>query len=507
MDAQVQASSFHAFQLPRLADFAPSVFVPRREIPQALLAVEATTYGWDTVNCIRLPVVNEVLKASGAYPPKLSLVLNADENWAIETSFGPWVIAPGGSGAILMMKLPLTAEKMTYGNESLEFADGSIVIALKLRYVPQLPAGLASDPGPVDIEKLIADASRRTPDDPPVVVQKVDYGSAAPTEVQKALFNLSAGLMLTENLDKFTHVFAKVNLNQQADQQKFYWLKPTYTSYAYFQGLTDEASYLAVLNQTENRSPEGLTNQATASAIPAGMNASILISNALFMKQLVMPGLSRTFTRADADAFHISADGKVIEARRTVTLDQVKVGAVYYTPKMTAFTLQIVGDEIQIRTKVMVDISPGIVAYVDAAYFHVLGLVEKPDGTMTLGFKESSPPIIDTWSDVAFWVTMTALLAGILASVLAAIAGPVIKNVTASVIAVVIITVVAGVAAAVPALIAQLVADGTSDALPSIGNMIDEATGPINWPSTSPFKLKSAELNGSFQLGGMLEVA
>ena len=394
MSAAVAASAFHSFQLPRLASVRPLVFVPRYEIPQALLAGEATTYGWDTVNCIRLALVNQVLQASDKYPKQLSTTINSSENWTITTSFGPWVIAPGGSGAILMMKLPLTAATMTYGNDSLSFQNGWALISLKLRYVPQNPMRFtAAGSDPVDIDDLIADAQARTPDDPPVVVQRVDYGAVTPTEQQKALFDASLALLLTENLAAFSHVFTEVNLNQKASEKQFYWLKPTYTSYAYFQGVDDANSYFAVLNQTEGRSPEGLTNQVAASAIPAGMTASILVSTQLFMQQFVMPGLPRAFIFSDAETFKLSDLGQSIESTKRIRLEPVRVGAIDYTPYMDSFRLQIVGDEIQIRSKVSVNISPGIDAYVDATYFHVLGLVKKPDGSQTLTFEEFEPAV------------------------------------------------------------------------------------------------------------------
>lgn len=509
MNAAVVSSAFRRFELPQLNSFAPLTFVPRAEIPQALLAAEATTYGWDTVNCIRLPLVNQVLQASKSYPPELSMTLNPEENWSISTSFDPWQIAAGGSGAILMMKLPLKAASMTFGSDKLAFTQGSVLISLKLRYVPQLPTRftrrVGDDPAQ-DIEKLIADAKARTPDDPAVVVQRVNYGSAQPSEKERALFEASLGLLLIQNIAAFSHVFSVVNLNQKAAEKAFFWLKPTYTSYAYFQGLDDNSSYFAVLNQTEGRSPEGLTNQVPASAIPPGMNGSILISNRLFMLQMVLPGLGRTFTHADAESFRLSDRGETISSTKPIALAPVKVGAIDYYPIMDSFRMQIVGDEIQIQSKVSVNISPGIDAYVDATYFHKLGLTKKPDGSQTLTFEESGKAIINSWYNVAFWVTLTELLVTIVGAVIGAIAGPAIKDITKSIIVVVLIIIVAGVAQAVPEVIADVLSKGTAAALPSIGAMLEDATAPVTWPEASGFVLKSAELNGAFQLGGSVEI-
>lgn len=197
----------------------------------------------------------------------------------------------------------------------------------------------------------------------------------------------------------------------------------------------------------------------------------------------------------------------MIEAKKSFALEAVRVGAIDYTPNVQNFRIQIVGDEIQINTKVSIDISPGIVAYVDATYYYVLGLVRKDDGSMTLDFIESSPPIINSWYTTEFWVTMTQLIVSIIGAVIGAVIGEMIKTVATKVIVIAIITIVAGVAAAIPSIIADVISKGTAAALPSIGALIDDATDPVDWPASSGFSLQSAELNGALQFGGNLSVS
>jgi hypothetical protein len=394
-----------------------------------------------------------------------------------------------------MMRLPLTTATMTYGTDAVSFQDGHAIISIKLRYVPQEPgrARAAADGNPVDIEDLIADAEARTPDDPAVVVQRVVYGAARPTEQQRALFVASLSLLLNENLGAFSHIFT--------------WLKPTYTSYAYVQGVDDASSYLAVLNQTEGRSPEGLTNQIGVSAIPPGMDASILISNKLFMRQFVLPGMTRAFTHANADSFQLSHLDQTVENTERVRMDPFRVGAIDYTPYMDEFRLQTVGDQIQINSKISINISPGIDAYVSATYTYVIGLTTKDDGSATLDWEPVGEPQVTSWYTVALWVTLTVAMAGIILAVLGAAVTEPIKNVTIKIVVIALITVVVGILAATPQTIADVITNGAAAAMPAIGPMIDEAADPVDWPKSSGFTLKSAELNGSFQIGGLLSIA
>jgi hypothetical protein len=397
---------------------------------------------------------------------------------------------------------------MTYGDNSLNVENGYAIIAIKLRYVPQMETrASANGENPIDIEDLIADAQARSPDDPAVVVQRINYGSARPDRRVQSLFESSLALLLNENLSAFTHIFAVVNLNQRAAKAEFSWLKPTYTSYAYLQGVNDESSYFAVLNQTEGRGPEGLTNQVAASAIPEGMNASILVSNDLFMRQMVLPGMTRAFDHATADSFKLGDHGDTIESTRKVKLDAVKVAGVDYTPYMDSFLLQVVGDEIQINSQVSINISPGVDAFIESTYKYVLGLVEKPDGSYTLGYEPVGEPVVRTWNKVELWVDLTVALVGLIAAVVGAAIVEKITTFVTKVIVIAIITLIGGILAAIPSLILRVIADGAAEALPPIGPMVEEATRPVTWSPDTGFTLKSAELNGSLQFGGLLAVA
>jgi hypothetical protein len=196
--------------------------------------------------------------------------------------------------------------------------------------------------------------------------------------------------------------------------------------------------------------------------------------------------------------------GTVIESVNTVTLDDVRIGAIDYTPEMQTFRLQIVGDEIQIDTLTKVNVSPGIDAFINDTEFYKIVLVNKPDGSQTLDFARSREPRRNHWMETATWVTVTEVIIGIVGAIAASVAGNVIATVARRIIAVIIIIVVAGVLAAIPAIIAAVMEGKAADALPSIGNLVMEASSDVDWPGSSGFTLKSAQLNGSFQLGGDL---
>lgn len=503
----VPPSAFATADIPRYEDARPEIFVPRHEIPQALLAAEADTLGWDAVNAIRLPQVNQAMLESGASPTTFDTTIQA--GWSLNGTFGAWQLTRGGSGAIVFLRAPIPSAHMTFsGTPDLNLTNARATVAIKLQYLPQPPAGSTTRPGADDeggTEQFLAsDTTARSEDDPAVVIQSIDYGAAAPTELQKALFQAALADWFNNNLASFTYVFSVVNLNARAAEEDFQWLKPTYTSYAYFNGATDDESYFGVLNLTLGGSPDGLTNQLPPSAIPSGCQGSILVSNNLFLREMILPGLTKSFTRATESDFILNSLGTVIESVNTVTLDDIKIGAINYTPEMQSFRLQIVGDEIQIDTLTKVNVSPGIDAFITDTEFYKIVLVNKPDGSQTLDFAQSREPKRNHWMETATWVTVTEVIIGLVGAIAATVAGNVIVTIVRRIIAVIIIIVVAGVLAAIPAIIAAVMEGKAADALPSIGNLVMEASSDVSWPGSSGFTLKSAQLNGSFQLGGDL---
>lgn len=508
---RTQVSAFNSFEVPRYADVQPEVFVPRDQMHSSLLAAEADTLGWDCVNAIRLPQVNAAMLQSDLYPKSFDTTIQ--EGWSLTGSFGPWSLVRGGSGSILFLRTPLTTATMRFPNvPDLQLTGGRATVAIKLQYLPQPPAaasggdrGQGEEPEATR-EYLASDVVARSADDPAVVIQSIDYGDATPNEVQKALFAGALADWFNANLDQFTYVFTVVNLNARAAKEQFQWLKPTYSSYAYFNGADDDSSYFGVLNMTSDNSPDGLTNQLPPSAIPSGCDASVLISNQMFLRQMILPGLTKTFSRATVSDFTIRSGG-VIEALNTVTLDDIRIDALSYTPQMLSFKLQTVGDQIQIDTKTQVNVSPGIDVFITATEYYTIKLIDKEGGGQTLDFVQAREPKRDHWLKTATWITVTEILIGIAAAIASTVAGKLIQTLVRRIIAIVIIALVAGLAAAIPEIIAMVMEGKAAEALPSIGDLVAEASGDVEWPNSSGLVLSKVELNGSLQLGGQLQPA
>ncbi|MEN8130144.1 MAG: TULIP family P47-like protein [Pseudomonadota bacterium] len=496
--------TFRKTILPDVSKIQPSIFVPRHELAPEVLAAEANTQGWDTASAVRLTQVNAALTKSDVSPKSFSYEVSKD--WTANGDFGPWTMSRGGSGSIVFLKVPITKASMTASSKKLDIVDGYVTIQVKLNYLPQ-PEGKDADKGvPND---LVTDFKERSPEDPAVVIQNINYGSATPPPDLQALFYFIIDLWFNDNLKLFNYVFAVVSLNQVSKSKQFDWLKPTYTSYAYYDGDKDTPSedegYFGVLNMTNGKAPSGLANQLPASAIPPDQGAALLIGNNLFLENMILPAVQGAFPDASASDFTITNDFSSVELKQPLDIDQVKVGLIWYQPTVTSMILQIVGDEIQTRMSVHVPISPGIDSYVTMETWNRLELVTKPDGTQTIGWVESREPIKNSYYTKSVGVIVTEVIVAIIGAVAVGVAGKLLTGIV-RVVVIIIIGIIAGLAAATPTLIAETISKGAANALPPINVMLTEFTDPIEWPDATGFILSSVQLNGSLQLSGNFEI-
>ncbi|PIG95165.1 TULIP family P47-like protein [Gloeocapsopsis sp. IPPAS B-1203] len=492
------------FTLPHLRTTRPTTFLLRDQLPAQVLATEAPTLGWDTVFAVRLPDVNSALMKSDKYPKTFEITVDPSENYSIQGTFGSWQVARGGDGKIVYLSIPIPTGTMTSGTKSYPLDGSQVYISVNLKYVPQKQGSnaLKASDSDVEVDDLVVNPEARSEEDPAVVIQNLKFAQNPPSTFIKSLMIGALLEWFNANLIQFAYVFSTVNLNERADQEQFQWLKPTYTSYGYSDGATDEKSYFGVLNMTDDRSPEGLENHLPPAAIPEEARASFSIAMERFLEKMVLPGLPKGFPNASDTDFTLANNNTVIQNTRTVIADKIKVGLIWYTPEIETFELQVVGNEIQIHTITKVNISPGIDTFVDNTSYQEIIVVNKPDGSQTLDFKQTRDPRTNHWVKTATWVTVTEIIISVAGTIALGVAGTVIKGIARTIVAVVIIALVAGFAAATPALIAAVAGGEAGEKLPSIDLLVLNSTAPIKWPGASEFKLTSAGLNGSFQMGG-----
>jgi hypothetical protein len=483
----------------------PSGLAPRLTSRLATRAAATTggytTNGWDTVYVIALPDVNAAIVSQKSSPTSWSATIQGGTfNPTINGtgSFGDWALTTGGSGSIVRMNIPFTAT-VVVGADTIHVAGGTAFVEVKLEYIPQPPTDGST---PNNLKVRTAGGSQN---DPVVTVSSVTYTSPAQDDgLDNALVELLAQWM-NANLMQFEHVFATVNLGLDEAKGDFAWLSPTTTSYAYLDNVSISEALLGVLCMTEGRSAEDAVQEIGAGAIPQGARSSFNLSLERVMSKMVMPGLPLEFTHAPAGAFSLSEDATQITATQHFDLDAVKVGAIDYTPNVTAYAITVVDDVLQTTISVHTPISPGIDAYFSGTYFSNISLATKDDGTQSLTWTQAEDPQTNSWYTVATWVVITEAIASLILAVVGAIASGVAAAVESVVVKVLIGMLVGGVVAAIATVVSMIptwIAGSVPGPAPSVSGLVDGATQPQKWADSAEFKITQAVLNGGLQLGG-----
>jgi hypothetical protein len=497
-------SQFKTTSPVRYFDCEPDIFVKRSEIPESLLVGEANTFGWDIVNVVRLPEVNQSLSD---YPPPPPFEFSLQEDWHIAGEFSNWSVVRGGSGSIVLMNIPFRRSVMHYGDSiTLDLKDISAVIQIKLKYVPTPPDGYVAGQ-PVEAgepQYLIVNPDSRGIDDPAVIIQSVDFGKATPTALEAAMYQSALQSYLQANIHLFTYIFAIATVNATARDEVFQWLKATSTNYAYANGATDQTSYLAVLGMTQGRSRSGLSNQVSLAAIPPRSNASLVISNAMFLENLVLPAIPKALSDASESDFILADNDSIIENRGDVPLPEIDIDSDTYQPQLKSFVFQLIGDEIQVHSKVQTNIRQGVDVFVESTNFYRLRLVKSAKGGLTLDFFKSRNARVNSWYEKSRGALITEFLTQLIDQLKTAVADKTIEISSEEIIAATLIVALEGIEAAEKDLIREVMNGKAGEVLPDISSFVRAGSGNAQWGQMSGFVPQSAELNGALVFGGMV---
>jgi hypothetical protein len=453
----------------------------------------ADTFGWDTVFAMRVDDVNKAIVSAKSTPTSFSQSLNNGEVVASGT-FADWQICLGGDGKLLHLALPISSGTLsvpTYGTTT-AFTDVTAIIEVELAFFESIGTPVAGSTGTFHDLKINTSGDA-------VKVLTVNYNAPTTDFMVKSQLPGALAAWLNDNLKVFDHIFATINLNRVADTGSFQWLFPTASYYAYTDRDTVEDSLLAVLCTTGGNDYTKLVPELTTNAVPAGARAGFLIHPARFLQNMVLPNLPHAFPGAQVTDFALAADGLSLTMTNPNGLSVNTTGddGKSYSSTITALTIAIVGTTVVMNSACHTPISPGLDAYCTATHTYTIGLTTTPGGKQTLGFNESSTPVVTNWTtkstgfEILQWMEVAV-------GVVATLVLGVLTSGAAFVVGAIVIGVLVGVATQVPGMIAAI---GQDDA-PDLSLLAFNTTDPIAWTDTKDFNLSSATLNGSLQLGG-----
>lgn len=486
--------------------------VPRSRLPPYSLKAKETskndgdaayTFNWDTVFSTKVPDVNKAIVDLHSSPTSFSGHYS-DEITTFDgtAKFGNWQICQGGDGKLLHMNIPCTESSIQLeGQQPIPMGEVKFVIEIRLHYLPHTDSKATPN---THTMKLVAKTTSDDPSDP--VVSIVD--ASFPTDsgiIAESCLQTVFSQWINNNLDQFTHIFAVVDISNtiSADEQ-WAFVHPSYTSYAFLSRDKLEDCLFAVLTMSGGRTGENNAEQVSWTSITESNRAAYLVSQERVLMDLIRPAIAKCYNGLTEEMMELTSDKQSLQLKegQKVQLQSVEYDGDTYDPIMDYLTITANPQELEISSRTMTDISPGITSECQATHYYAIKLMNQSDGKQTLGFKESQEAQIKHITHKSTGVLIGQILAGIITAVGVVIAG-VLTDGAVFIVSAGCIGLVGGVAAGSPDIIAMC---GTDDA-PPIDALLINATDPIRWPTSNGFTLNWAGLNVSLQLEGVLDSA
>ncbi|MFS1519411.1 TULIP family P47-like protein [Bacillus sp. SCS-151] len=123
------------------------------------------------------------------------------------------------------------------------------------------------------------------------------------------------------------------------------WLAPKKCHYLYQETSKDQKGFLAILSVTTEKQVNDLIEEIDSTLLKEGYSIFLLISNELFLKNLILPELSSSFSNGTTDenfVYH-PTKGTIgrIENNGEINCGSVKWGLETYHPKLTSLSISI----------------------------------------------------------------------------------------------------------------------------------------------------------------------
>lgn len=458
----------------------------------------ADTYGWDTAFAIRVDDVNAAIVSAKSSPASFQ-AQGTDEmsgtRFTADGTFGDWQITLGGSGTLIHMLTPIPRMTVTAGTKQYVFSGGEAVIEVELEYIPHDEQ--PDDPAKGTLHNLVVKTAAADPSGNPVVtINRMSFPQDGWSEFD-AIVAPAVQAWFNENLADFAHVFATVNLGRTADKGQFQWLLPTYTSYAYIDRATQDDSLLGILSMTGGRSADGLAEEISPNAIPAGARAGFLISSQRYLYELLLPSMPLVFKGTSVSDYSVTGDHRSIVLNAPVQLSDVQYNGNSYSPQLQSLTITADAQLLTIDSTTKTEVSWEIWSLCHSVQTYQVVLKDRGDGSQTLDFEPVGTPVQEHWTEKGEGIVITEIIADIIGAVVVAVVG-VLTGGAGFAIAALVVGLLAGLASQIPNLIATV---GTDDA-PPMTLLVFNSVDPLQWADQQDFTLTSAGLNLSLQLGG-----
>lgn len=450
-----------------------------------------TTNGWDTVHAIRVSELNKAIISQKTTPGSFSQsIIEEGKTFQLtDGTFDHWQITQGGDGQNLFLMIPIAkGTYITPSGQSYSIAGSKLKVQIKLEYMYQdAPSNnVHLSPGEYHLQvqtDLPLDLQYGYESTKVIYIVEEHYPDAiSPMNALRI-----RGLLETwfnENLSRFNQVFATIQIEKLfSPDSDFAWLKPTFMSYGYHDGPTENDSIFAILCLTGNKSPTGLSHQLSELPFNKEDVSLFLINTKHFIEKCLIPGYTEAM-KEDKVTF-TQTDRKIYATN--FTMDRVKVGALYYYPKVKELSITFNEADISIVQTTTVNLSAGIDVTLNLDLHQTFQLSTNSKKEQIITLVNIGKPVVTQRTEISPWIEVTELVIATIASVCVACITTATDKLSKKMIAVIIAIVVAAATTAVMSkIIKAIITEGISNAMPSCLDMLKSGTNYLVWPLCDP---------------------
>lgn len=293
------------------------------------------TNGWDIIYVCSNDSINKRLRD---YMKQNEIKISySDSNAQINLIFDPWKITHGGSGKLLRIKTPVKKGNLVLKNKSISLDGVCPLIEIQLGF---LDNGIHEKIKILTFDFLVKGNSPGDSTNGAVTIVDTDLNQIIKNPFHINILENILPNMFIENKNKFSYIFAQINLSPEER-----WMKPEKYIYSYVNRINKNDGFLAVFSVVTNRNMPQLNCINYKEILNEKNSLFLLLSERMLLENIILPELASSLGNGaksiDFKFNEISETSGEIININTLKSDCVKVGDSYYYPKITKLKIKI----------------------------------------------------------------------------------------------------------------------------------------------------------------------
>lgn len=356
--------------------------------PQTVTSdTSVSTFGWDTAYVASFPIVNTAIMTQKSFPATFNYL---DETGiTINGTWKSWQLSIGGAGQDMQMTCIVDSGTATGAGQDGDISGSSLVIQVNLKQVAAADPvnDPTAKPGTGTAQALMVNTQAQG-EDPAVSVINATYPSGL-SVLLKDLLDAIFKNYFNANIGEFNHVFAVMNINEEADKDGFQWIKPTAFAYAVAspEDATLENSAFGLISMVQNNpiqpSQQLAVDTRALSNLPSGANSAFVISENMVAQNMLMNGAICTIQGSTASDFTMSTDGLSVTNVNDLVWGNFQTDNGIITPKIAKNNFVLRADDTYVYLEIVnanYETSPGVTVHMNMTQKFTFNTVKADNG-------------------------------------------------------------------------------------------------------------------------------